>query len=527
MKAFLKSHLLPFAVIFLISIFSLWPIIQDPEKRVAEKWDGVLMVWYLNQTIKKIPFDLSNLFQANIFYSYKNVMAFSDMHIPSAIISYIPVLLTKEPLVAISTSLLFGQITTIIICYLWFWEASKSKTAALISSLALGISVTRMGFIAHLQMWNHQWWLFSVYLIWKYFRKKVFWYLITSAIFFGAQMWESPLGVYFAGLIILFLIIDNFKAFWEKRVYFLIFFLVSVSIVFIPARIYWLVAKEYHLARSIRDAANFSPGIDELLKSVFSDGVFLAMLLLVFFKKIKLSHKGERWLLLLFLSGLILSLGPVLKIGDFTLKLFNKFFLPLPYGILYYLLPGFSAFRAPGRWIWLALFSSAFLLSLGLAKVIKGKKLDKIYLFFIILAIVFFPLTQRANYFVFGKVSEYPKVYTYIKGLPQGVLLELPIFSWAFGEVAVLETHRMVYSLYHGKYLLGGVSGFEPESINELRSLYWQNFPSKEFDDRIKNTGVDYLLIWKGLIDEERLDKVEKYYDTFLYNDSNHILIKI
>lgn len=530
MKAFLKSHLLSIAIIISISIYSLWPILQEPVNRIAENWDGVLMVWYLNQTVQKIPNDLPNIFQGNIFHPYENTMAYSDMHILSALTAYFPVKLTGEPAVAISASLLFGQIATIFICYLWFWEATKSKTAALISSLVLGVSLTRMSFNIHLQMWNHQWWLASAYFFWKYFKKKDLKLLIISAFFFGLQMWDGPLGVYFAATLFLIIGIKNLNVVFKDKANIAVFIILSGLIMLPPAYAYFLVSKQFDYVRTIRDAAHFSMGLDTLFKGFFTDGIFIGFFLLTvtFWKKVRSVFLNNLWLVILFFLGIIMSLGPVLKFGGETFKIFNNIFVPLPYGVLYYIIPGFKAFRAPDRWIWLSLFALAFMFSLVLSKALKGKINPRQALLILIITIIsLLPIIKRVEYYNFSSLKDYPKVYSYVKNLPEGVLLELPIYSWAHGDVAQIENKRMVYSLYHGKYLLGGIGGCEPPSWNEDRNMYWSKFPGREFDEHIRERGVDYILIWKDLMEAEIFDATISYYGLPEYEDFTHVLYKI
>ena len=526
---FLRKHFLSLFLIVTVSIWSLWPILKDPTKRIAEKWDGVMIVWILNQTVQKIPNDLANIFNGNIFYPNKNTMAYSDMLIPSGFISYLPVKIFSQPNIAVGTTLLFGQITSILICYFWFFEVTKNKTASLITSLALGVSVIRLGFVVHLQMWTMQWWLISIYCFWKYFKSRRITTLLISALFWGIQMWESPMGVYFALLAIILISFGNVKIILKEKVNFLLFLMTALLVMLLPARAYLAVSNEFDYVRSIRDAAHFSLGIDLLLKNLLTDGIFAGLMImgLIINKKSKDGDFG--WLKILLLVSLLLSLGPVLKIAGSTFKIFGKIFVPLPYGIFYYIIPGFSAFRSPGRWLMPALFAAGFIFCLKLTDLLKTTKVNiknKI-IFTLVVIMALLPLSKKIPYFEFKKTADYPKVYQFINKLPGGVLLELPVYSWAHGEKAAVETERMVYSLYHRKHLLGGASGFEPPSWNEVRNLYWQSFPSPEFDSLIKSKSVKYVLIWKDLVEEGRLEKIKKYYKHFEFEDDKYLLFSL
>jgi hypothetical protein len=526
---FIKKHFFCFSLILGLSVWSLWPIIKDPSRRTADPWDGVLMAWYLNQTIEKIPGNLNQIFQGNIFYPYKNTMAYSDMHILSAIVSYIPVKTLHEPIVAVSVSLLFGQVATIFILYLWFYEITKSKTASFLAAVGLGFSATRMGFIVHLQMWNLEWFLLSSYLFYLFFTRKKNLFAYLSLIILGLQMWESPLGVYF-GLLMIFLIsVFNIRYLKKNLKALILPFLLFLLIILLPASAYVSVSKEFNYTRSIRDAAHFSTGVDEIIKGVILKPIFAAFLLSLYFlrrgvKKINLNT----WALTLSLSSLILTLGPVLKWAGKTVKIFGRVPVPLPYSILYYLVPGFNAFRTPARWVWIFILGMSFIVAMGLAKFLRDKKVALGWKISVVILLFVLSLSDAKvkNYYVFQKVSEYPEVYKALRNNPPGVILELPVYGWASGEIAAIETHRMVYSLYSQKYMLGGFSGFNPPSWDRMISNSWNQFPSPEFDKKLINTEVDYILVWKNLYSKEKLADIQKWGKGFtIYEDEGYLLL--
>ena len=531
MLNFFRKHCLYLSLIIVISVWGLWPILKDPARRTIDSWDGVLMAWYLNSTIQKIPGNLELIFQGNIFYPYKNTMAYSDMHILSAVVSYIPVKILQEPIVAVSVSLLFGQVVTIFILYLWLYEITKSKTASFLASVTLGFSAARMGFIVHLQMWNMEWFLISAFLFFKFIKvnKKIFAYL--SLIFLGLQMWESPLGVYFGILMIFLISVFNIQYIKKNFKALILPFLIFFAIIILPVSAYISVSKEFNYARSIRDAAHFSMGVDEIIKTVILKPIFPIFLLSLYFvrKEIrKLNH--VIWALAVIFSGLILTVGPVLKWAGKTVKIFGRIPIPLPYSIMYYLVPGFQAFRTPSRWIWIAVLGMSFIIAAGTAKFIRDRKIALRWKLLTLILIFSLSLLNGKvkNYYVFQKVNEYPKVYKILRNKTPGVILELPVYSWASGEIAAIETHRMIYNLYSQKYMLGGFSGFNPPSWDKMISESWNEFPSVVFDKKLENIGVNYILVWKNLYNTDKLADIQKWGKEFLaYEDDSYLLFNI
>jgi hypothetical protein len=531
MAGFIKKHIFSLSIIFSLSVWSLWPILKDPARNTGDIWDGVLMAWYLNQTIQKIPGNPGEIFQGNIFYPYKNTMAYSDMHILSAFVSYLPVKITGEPIVAVSSSLLFGQAATMLVLYLWFYEITKSKTASFLASVCLGLSATRISFLVHLQMWNMEWFLLSSFLFYKFVKSKKHIFAYLSFLFLGLQMWNSPLGVYFGALLIFLISLFNLRLIRKNLRTLCISFLIFLVIIALPAKAYLSVSKEFNYIRTIRDAAHFSMGLDRMIKEVFLKPIFIVFIFSLYYLQKRAKRSGELfWALSIVLSGLVLTSGPVLKWAGKTVKILNIIPIPLPYSVLYYLVPGFKAFRTPDRWIWIAVLGMSFVIAIAIAKFLKDSKIALGWKVLVITIIIVVSLMDAKvkNYYVFQKISEYPKVYSILKDQPPGVLLELPVYGWASGTIASIETHRMVYSLYHNKYLLGGSSGFNPPFWDELIGRSWNEFPSVEFESKLKSLGVRYILLWKDLCGDDKKRQVEEWEkDSVVYEDNEYILFDI
>ncbi len=199
-------RMLPVILLILVALWSVWPVVRNFTNSLTHGHEDLLIVWILNQTIQKIPYDLVNIFQGNIFYPNIDVMAFSDLLVPSAIVSWLPVYLTKQPVVAYNFSLIFGQALTMLVVYFWLKEMTRNKWAAFLGASALGLSQIRMHYHVHLQMWMMQWWLVSAWMIWKYRNTSKLKYLYIAGLFVAIQVWESLLPVFWIGAVGLVLV---------------------------------------------------------------------------------------------------------------------------------------------------------------------------------------------------------------------------------------------------------------------------------------------------------------------------------
>ena len=184
-------------LIFLISLWSLKPILNSPGRTLVDAGDDILITWIINQNIQKIPYDLDAIFEGNIFYPYKNTLSYSEHFLPSAILSFLPVKISGLPILAYNFNLIFGQIATVTVLYLWFSEMTKDKFSSFVAATALGVSQIRIFYFAHLQMWNMQWWLIALWMIWRFRTYSKVKHLYLAGIFSAIQFWESVLPLYF------------------------------------------------------------------------------------------------------------------------------------------------------------------------------------------------------------------------------------------------------------------------------------------------------------------------------------------
>ncbi len=563
-----------FPIIFIIAValWSVWPVIVSPHDSLVAGDEDVLITWILNQTIQKIPNRLSEIFQGNIFHPFKNTMAYSVLLIPSALLGLIPAKLTGFPVLAFNTAFIFGQVLTMLVTYLWFKEMTKNTLASLLGSIILGLSQIRFHHIVHLQMWTMQWWLISGWMIWKFSKYGKIRHLYLSAIFAVIQIWECLLPIYFILATGAFLLLFEFRKILKVKnirkhliIALLLFFIFSSPVLFT----YFSVSKQFDYVRPIREVAHFSMSINDLWGMYFSPVLYFFLIIsllmvLSFWKKSRSvgrlieSQRNFKWIFTVGFVGLIMSLGPVLKWQGKTIKLFGRFFIPLPYGIFYYIIPGLNGLRSPARWLWLVAFAVSGLIAVIFAKnealptkvgsifsltkdscfisklkfgdfaekCNKIKHKNQIIVLGILLAIL--GGTKVTDTKLIPTPNQYPKVYTWLEKQKGEVILELPIYTWGAGEIYKNEMYRMLYSLKHRKKLVNGASGFYPPESEKLARDLWNDFPSNDLDDELTNLEVDYVIVHRDEYDNEKLVKIETWgKDNVVWKDETVFVFKL
>ena len=504
-----SSDFLPLLLVFVIALWSVEPNIRNFTTSLSLGHEDLQLTWMLNQTIQKMPNNLNNIFQGNIFYPHQDVMAFSDLFIPSAFLSWLPVYLTGEPVSAFNFSLIFSQVVSMLVIYFWFKEMTKSKWAAFLGATVLGLSQIRMHYYVHLHTWIMQWWLISAWMFWKYRNTSKLKYLYIAGLFVAVQVWESLLPVFWIGTVGLILVWPKVSSIIKNWKHILTIVAIVIVITLPVTKAYLGVTRRFDYQRSIRDAAHFSMSIENLWGKFLSPGLYILLFVsfLSFDKKKLLYDKTLRWMLVVVFLGLIMSFGPVVKINNQTFKIEN-IPIPLPYSLVYYLVPGFGALRTPSRWIWPAAFASSGIIAYGFSRY-KSKKL--LYLVFPAILLAILGGTRIQNNIQIRKIEDYPEVYKYLKTLPEDAVLELPIYTWGAGKIHVEEMYRMLYSLDHKKQLVNGYSGFYPPEWERLVSDLTTDFPSTALEKRLIERGVDYIVVHKTQYSPGRLLSIEEW----------------
>ena len=487
-------------------------VVERPAQVVTETYDGVFLVWVLNQTIEKIPSGLNNIFAGNIFYPHKNVMAYSDLLVPSAFLSALGVKMTGQPQMATSVMLILGQMLSLLVVYFWWLELSGSPWAAFLGSVALGLSQIRFTYYVHLQMWTMQWWLIASWMLWRFFKNGKVWQIYLGGTFLVLQVWESLLPVFFIGVVGAILLIQNREKLKRNWRHFAVVTILVATASLPVIKTYWEVSREFDYQRPIREVAHFSASVDDLWGSFLAPGLYIlfAAALAEMAKKLSLKNKNLLFLFIVLAVGAIMFLGPALKWQGKTVKVFGNIPIPLPYALAYYLIPGFGALRTPSRWIWLSAWAASGIIVLGFSKY-KFRKVKELGLLVVASIIAVFAGTHLKKVYEIPRVEEYPKIYKWLESQPGKVVIELPIYTWGAGEIASREVYRMVFSLEHKKYLVNGYSGFFPPEWERLAADLWTGFPSSELEDKLKERGVNYIIVHKDECPEDKLRQIEEW----------------
>jgi len=198
--------------------------------------------------------------------------------------------------------------------------------------------------------------------------------------------------------------------------------------------------------------------------------------------------------LLLFIWALFLSFGSEVRVFGRTLfadETYGAIFTPFRW--LFQNIPGFSGVRAPSRYAVFVVFAGAVLAGFGLARFFGALKTRRLRFvvaaaLLLVLNAEFLAVPQRT---ILAPVGEdIPPVYRWLKGQPGDfAVIELPVNNLISRDALFLY-----FSLFHGKRLVNGYSGFLPPATLNLRSVF-RRFPVWENIEILRALDVRYLVV--------------------------------
>ncbi|MGB5873542.1 MAG: hypothetical protein WBG80_00085 [Bacteroidota bacterium] len=198
------------------------------------------------------------------------------------------------------------------------------------------------------------------------------------------------------------------------------------------------------------------------------------------------------YLLVLGVSGFVLSLGPILQVAG------HRLWIPLPYALFYYIIPGFSSMRTPGRFAVLVALAAAVLAGVGFDALRRRyPRLGSLLLVGTLLVAGALAWCPDLPFVPYPDRASMPPVYSWLAAQPDSSpVLELPVPA-RDGMESPTDVRRQMYVLYHGKPRLDGASGFSSNRYNAFRREM-QAFPAETSILRAYDMGARRLIIHYG-----------------------------
>ncbi len=197
------------------------------------------------------------------------------------------------------------------------------------------------------------------------------------------------------------------------------------------------------------------------------------------------------------LVSFVLSLGPILQVAG------RRFFIPLPYAMLYFVIPGFTAMRAPGRFAGLLLIAVLVFAAWGYDAIrsrLAGGAARAAWFAGVLGVAVLLAWSSPIPRVDPPTAEDMPETHQWLARQPGDfAILELPMPA-SEAEEGERDARRQVWILYHGKRRVDGISGFSTPAHEAFRSLM-QTFPDPEAIKALVEAGTRYVVVRYGEFD--------------------------
>ena len=211
-----------------------------------------------------------------------------------------------------------------------------------------------------------------------------------------------------------------------------------------------------------------------------------------------------------------------------------------PYVFLYKYIPGFDGLRVASRFHIMTMLSLSVLASFGIKYTIKHVRVfrSSAYLITFIPALILFEYAAFPHPLTKVPVNDkIPAEYKWLASENRDpVILELPLHDSKAGLPYAIEAFRVYYSIYHGRKIVNGYSGYHPPLLLELnRRIKHQPFLQTINDFRA--LGVEYLVLHSDqfpqgqfenfmnqmAIHKDKVQLKKKFGNAYIYRISNGV----
>ena len=175
--------------LFLVCTFVfLYPYSFDPAHTVSDAGDPLLNIstlWRVQQHLAKG--EILDIYEADYFYPRKNVLAYSEIMLPTAIIAWPVAAISDNPVLAYNFSFLLNYFLTALFTFLLVRRLTGSPVAGIVSGLLFAFCQWRLHRPAHMQLLTNQWAPLMMLFLHKFWESRRLRHIILAAVFFAVQ----------------------------------------------------------------------------------------------------------------------------------------------------------------------------------------------------------------------------------------------------------------------------------------------------------------------------------------------------
>ena len=527
----------------LLTIAFTWPIVTSLGDHVPAYGDPVDSAWRLGWGQYQLLHDPLHLFDANIFYPYARSYLFDELLIGIALITLPLRLFTANPVAIYNLAMLSTFVLSALAMYALARRLRCPPVAAFVAGLIYAFAPLHMAHLTHLGLLSGQYFPLAILLLDRLFdrsselssrtrwRDAILLAVVLALQALSAQYYAFYLIFVVGGFVALRVVQEGARrqfpppGTWARLLVAGVLAALAVAPFFLGYR---TVQGDYTVERSISQNAFYSANLASFFTAdgqnllwgtisaplrdfgryTFERNIFpgLAALILAAVGLVVGRRRPlAQYLFLLGLGAAILALGPNLYVtADNKSILFTR----MPYGFLYYHLPGFDSMRVPARFGILFALSVAGLAALGLtwllgraaawrpARPRLGGRIAATALAILVVATVGAESLNRPYTPVpLATREQAPLVYRWLATQPGAVVIELPfVIPDHPDQTGMLGDLYQFYALYHGREVVNGSANVLPKGY---KALYYefQKGPTPRALSILQGLGVTHIVV--------------------------------
>jgi len=518
----LPNWVVPLLLVIALAVIHTWPLALAPGVHSRnDNGDAELNAWILAWVEHTLPRDPMHLFQANIFYPAKDVLAFSEPLIVPAILGAPVAWLGGSPVLVYNVMVIGGFAFSALAGYVLMLRWTRDRMASLLAGTTFAFNthtLTRLAHVQGLHLYGLPMALLATDRIITEGRARQG---IWLAVWMIVLAYTSGYLLVFASIAVAIAMLVRMREWLPRWRAVLTSLAVATGLAALAILPLWIpyqrAATEQGMVRSLEAVAEYSATPKGYLAAAgtihistwsgrffknpvdsFFPGVVLIVLSLT---AVVLALRGgandehtltRRRVLMLIVIG---AAGVLLSFGTAT---------PV-YGWIYTIFPPMHGLRAAARFGNLFLLAMSVLAGFGLAQL--RRRMPSLAAATIgIAAIVLANAEALRAPFEYRPFTGIPRLYALLEDQPHVVLAEVPFYP----RQAVFENAEYVLnSTAHWRPLMNGYSGYTPASYVDYANVFWY-FPRDYAIDAMKRAGVTHVMVHSDRFGNEAADVIRQ-----------------
>jgi hypothetical protein len=487
-----------------LAIVMTWPLAAgfgSLGKVRSDDADGMYAIWNVAWVSRTLTADPAHLFDANIFYPHRWTLAFSELNLVAGIVGIPGWLMTRNPLVAHNSALLFAFASSVLGAWLLARRLSGSAAAALVAGVVYGFCPYFFAHSSHIQLLMGGGIPLSLLMLHRLVDAPSARRGAALGLVLAAQALACAYYGIFAGLMVGYatIFLGVSRGIWRQPRYWSAIGIgaaVAVACV-VPFFIPFLKIQEGGFYRTLEESRRYSANLASYLASPAHAHQWL----------LDFGVRFGRWREVLFPGFIASALGvaglaagwlgargagardreTILLYGSLGLRVVWASFGPDAglYTVLFKAVPLFSFLRAPSRFGVVLPLVLGVLASLVLARLAARPRV------LVSCAVAALAAAEVSVLpFPWTRAAPLPRPYRMLAGLPPGPTAEFPFYG---ERVAFhLHTQYMLFSTAHWQPLLNGYSDHIPADFRQAAAIL-DSFPSTDTFATLRRYRVRYV----------------------------------